>query len=473
MDAEAERMAVVDSVMEKCIAKLLRGLRDRSFTRWVNLVLRRKHMRKVAEATMEQWASQRSLTPLLFGSWKTLVTQQKLRKQKKLLDQMRSNMEDLKEQLAADAAKPKDTTRPPSEQLVDGGKTQELESQVAAAQEKIRDLERNLAWSGDTTMALSIAHEKDNQRVAEMAQQKEHLQLEVVQLKKHTDSLERDLATAGVLAAEMMCAGMTAVNDEEMADRFAVLQAAFDEKNTKLRQLEIDLKQALDESEQLKEAHSTGTAAMREEIRLLQQEIRRMQDAHAAAHKKLMAHIALLEEASERDLEALTEADANIAREHDARLIAEKALALAMQQRDEEVASLQQQHAEVVQDVQRVLLEMDGEMGELLGEDISAAASQLLMQVKASAQFLDSDRSAAVLAMGDRSVYLTEQLGALKARHLHELSEAEARAGVEDGEPWQVVDEVRERHKAEISELHSHHAGLAQDKEAKLQTVER
>ena len=496
MDAEAERMAAMDSVMEKCIAKLLRGLQDRTFTRWVNLTMKRRHARKVVKATMKRWANQRSLAPAVFTNWKAFVTQQKLMRQQQELEQMHQNMLNLQEQLRTASATVQTTVRTRSAQASTqsplAGPTQpqlsaedqqkledalaaksSLELQVAEAQEKINELERDLAWSGDTTMALSIAHERDNQRVAEMIREKEHLELELSALKAHTDALEQDLATAGVLAAEMMCAAQpvpTAVSsdDSELAARLAAMQTDFNDKDKKLKELQAELDSALADSQQARAAHMAEITAMHEEISLLLQ-------THKQAHEKLLQQIGQLEEASQRDLEALSEADVKLQQEREARQAAEKRLEDAADQREGEIAALRQQHTEVVAEVQRVLLELDDDMAKLLGEDFDATAEQLLRQIESTGSLLHGDRDAVMQLLEDRSAYMSQQLREVKERHRLELVEAEEAAG--RGEPWPTatVAEVVARHDAELSAVRAQHNRWAEEKAAqtKLMQTER
>jgi hypothetical protein len=377
------------------------------------------------------------------------------------LDQMREEMCQLQEL----AARPPSPTGPSHEQLDEALQAQrKLEGQVVEAQQRIADLERDLAWSGDNTMALSIAHEKDTKHVVEITQQKEHLELEVARLKAHADHLEQDLATAGVLAAEMMCAG----NDsDELRARLAAVQAEFEEKDARLKQLQAELEAALAESTLLKASHAEEIAAMQEEIQQLHQR-------HQEAHEKLLAQIAELETASRRDQQALEEADAQLAQERQARLAAEEALEAAREMRAVEVASLQQQHAEVVADVQRVLTSMDQEMDAVLGEDLQETALQLMQHLDAAAENLGADREAFLGTMDDTSVYLSQKLSELKDRHAAEVAaaiEAARTSGSLDREV-QDMEELQQRHVAEVEALHEYHAEITEAKVARLSMIE-
>ena len=77
-----------------------------------------------------------------------------------------------------------------------------LEQQLADAQETIFGLERDLAWCGELSVLTSLANERDTQRAAEMRQQAEYSDLMLADMTARADALEKDLATAGMLAAE-------------------------------------------------------------------------------------------------------------------------------------------------------------------------------------------------------------------------------------------------------------------------------
>ena len=81
-------------------------------------------------------------------------------------------------------------------------RTEELMDEKAALREQIDELQQEMAWSADTTMELSIAHLQTTQEMAALSQNNAQLEQELNQSRHRCHTLEADLATAGLLAAQ-------------------------------------------------------------------------------------------------------------------------------------------------------------------------------------------------------------------------------------------------------------------------------
>ena len=475
---EEERMAVVDVVLQKCIAKLLRSMMQRAFLTWVHVVQSRKHSRKVAMYTIERWQAQ--AYRIAFETWRAEVARDKMRQQREMLINMRDDVQHLKTELA------KAQTLEFGE--YDADQQQRLQDAVAAKRQleaRIQELEKDLSWTGDTSMELSIAHKEDERRLADITKQKEHLEREVASLRAHSQSLQKDLATAGLLAAQLLAEGDS--GDGDLAGRLHALQQAYeklliekekieqqlagssDDKDQELVSLKHELDRVLSESASLREAHAA-------EVSLLRSQIENLQEQHRNELQALLAKIADLEEVQQQTLLALAETEAKLVQEQQARAEAEEAFAAAVAKHSEEVDALQQQHAEVVADVKRALMDIDDDMAKVVGEDLEDQVASALYAVEQTATLLEGDRKHAHALLEESETYLVTQLAQLKARQAREVEAAirAAQGGVGvggDASPLSI-EELRALHEEQLLQLQSQNVQLLADKARDLEAVE-
>jgi len=190
-----------------------------------------------------------------------------------------------------------------SRTIVMAKRTQELMDEKAELADQISELQRDMAWSADTTMELSVAHLQSTQEIAALRQNTAQLEQELAMSNHRCRTLEADLATAGVLAAE---GSMIATEEMEKMEKTRVELVTTHAKQ-KLLQSALTQAQlrAADENERANKLEASlsegGGGASGADAEWVAQEMHQSN----LALQTVLAEIAELEEAHQEALAAL------------------------------------------------------------------------------------------------------------------------------------------------------------------------